>query len=269
MSRTKLIEKPLSPNYLSIYASTNAPEILYKYRKWTNDYHKSILLESKIYLASPSKFEDPLDCNVPVIYPKKAELTNFFMVESKKKNPHFSRAEHRRWAKKKAKESPLANIEERAIFIEEKKVEYNASIGILSLTANNSNEALWNKYGDNHKGFCVGLDRDKLFHKLGGGGGITYYDQLPSIMFGKDPLDEQIEKNVYSKEKQWAFEEEYRCRKWFGYPATDSERNITMYDDCIVEVILGKDMKNTHKLEIRKIVALHHPNARIVDLKEK
>lgn len=56
----------------------NTPKKLYKYREWDNLYHREILENNMIYLASPSSFEDPLDCNPPIRYPKGQELFSFF-----------------------------------------------------------------------------------------------------------------------------------------------------------------------------------------------
>ena len=39
------------------------PEIIYKYRDWTNSYNKQIT-HREIYLASPKDLNDPFDCRV-------------------------------------------------------------------------------------------------------------------------------------------------------------------------------------------------------------
>ena len=59
------------------------PPILYKYRDWENDYHKEVLTNGTLYLASPSSFEDIKDCNVPEKYPKRQKLYKFFLEKSK------------------------------------------------------------------------------------------------------------------------------------------------------------------------------------------
>lgn len=60
------------------------PKILYKYRDWDNELHKKVLLENKLYLASPKDFEDIFDCNLPEKFPRKDELYNFFIDKAKK-----------------------------------------------------------------------------------------------------------------------------------------------------------------------------------------
>lgn len=49
------------------------------------------------------------------------------------------------------------------------------------------------------------------------------------------------------------------------YTATDKDRNVKLPENCIVEVILGKDMPPHQKEEIREIVRNKHPQAKIVD----
>lgn len=56
------------------------PKVLYKYRTWSNEYHKTILTENKVYLSSPRDFEDNLDCNVPEVFPSREELLAIFCL---------------------------------------------------------------------------------------------------------------------------------------------------------------------------------------------
>lgn len=39
----------------------DVPQQLYKYRDWSNDYHKKILTEREIYFTNVRAFNDPLD----------------------------------------------------------------------------------------------------------------------------------------------------------------------------------------------------------------
>src|ERR1043166_3031890 len=38
------------------------PAILYKYRDWSNDFHKRLITHNELFLPSPLKFNDPFDC---------------------------------------------------------------------------------------------------------------------------------------------------------------------------------------------------------------
>ena len=40
---------------------TTIPEVLYKYRDWSNKYHRNLISKQEIYLPKPSEFNDPFD----------------------------------------------------------------------------------------------------------------------------------------------------------------------------------------------------------------
>ncbi len=46
----------------------NLPEIVYKYRCWSNTFHKNLLTKNEVFLSSPSVFNDPFDCRIPKNY---------------------------------------------------------------------------------------------------------------------------------------------------------------------------------------------------------
>ena len=58
------------------------PDVLYKYRDWSNTLHQEILLDNKVYMASPSSFEDEYDCNVPESFPSLEELPRIYYEKS-------------------------------------------------------------------------------------------------------------------------------------------------------------------------------------------
>ena len=44
------------------------PEVIYKYRSWTNPFHLEVISKKVLYMASPSEFTDPHDCKNPIGY---------------------------------------------------------------------------------------------------------------------------------------------------------------------------------------------------------
>ncbi|MDB4920732.1 MAG: hypothetical protein JWQ54_2715 [Mucilaginibacter sp.] len=46
------------------------PKLVYKYRDWSNDFHKKTLINMELFLASSSSFNDPIDCKIPIAYYK-------------------------------------------------------------------------------------------------------------------------------------------------------------------------------------------------------
>jgi hypothetical protein len=45
-------------------AEIDIPPMLYKYRSWQDNYHKTILTRQEVFMSPPSWFEDEKDCRV-------------------------------------------------------------------------------------------------------------------------------------------------------------------------------------------------------------
>jgi Protein of unknown function (DUF2971). len=256
----------MSDNYTMEYVDGGKmvyPKIIYKYRDWDNPYHQKILRENKIFLSSPRDFEDDMDCNVPESFPKKEELYNFFLEKSKEEIPNASRQECRAFARHWSKHSPLANPTSLKRQIEHYNNEFNDRFGVCSLTADSENADMWEKYANDSKGICIGFDSSKLFGVVGGGGEVIYVEELPTIDFVNDDFKTKHGKNIFFKENKWAFEKEYRLHKFWKDSPKMENRNILMLEDCIVEVILGKDISEENKKEIIELLHKQNPNITI------
>jgi hypothetical protein len=137
--------------------------------------------------------------------------------------------------------------------------EMNISIGVLSLTAHDDVDALWEKYSDDHRGFCVGFDSAKLVEFCGSGGSVQYYDELPPIFpRPHHDLDVQMALEVFSKERKWEFEKEYRVTK-FARPLAPANRIVHLPPVAFKCIILGADMTEEHEAEIKNAVATSIP----------
>lgn len=229
------------------------PEILYKYRDWSNDYNKRFITHKEVFMANPSSFEDELDCKLPVRYDLLTEkqAMEFAVNLSKRVNPHFNRQRHRKDSLKWVKEKKyLKNYEEYTEFYFR---EYDKRLGVLSLTEHNCLKEMWGKYANNHQGFCVGYDSRKLFNYLGGGGKVNYYDKMP-IILPQPMMDIDVARNlqVYQKESKWDFEKEYRTQKFWIQGASINDRQIQLPADVFHHVILGKNMSGDDEKIIRE-----------------
>ena len=144
------------------FNEVNAPSVLFKYRSWHKEFERKVLTEKELYLSSPGKFDDTMDCNLEEQFPEGKDLYDLFVEDCKIKYPSKNRDERRKYAKYWSKHSPLANKELRDKLLDEFKNMRDESFGVLSLTLRNDNDYLWERYGDQHKGFCVGVNTQKL-----------------------------------------------------------------------------------------------------------
>ena len=233
------------------------PLIVYKYRTWHDLFHKRFLTDREIFLASPSTFEDELDCHNPTRFDllSKKQIYDYFLWSSKNDNPNFSRQQHRRFSRDWAKSSDINYPEKVKKFMNDSVEQYYQHEGILSLTENWNNDQMWNKYADNEKGICIGYDTKIMFKFLGGGGEVEYCDELPIVM--PEPFmhyAEAMRNRVYFKLKKWEFEEEYRTKKFYPNIATIKDRQIQLPQNAFKKIILGNNISENDKLEIITIV---------------
>lgn len=230
---------------------SDLPKTIYKYRIWTDEYHREILSDQIVFMAPPNSFEDPIDCKLQKRWDllTDKEIYNRYLKESKENNKEFNRAQHREFARDWFKKSPMRIPD----YISQKQKEhyeiFNAHFGVLSLTANSKNHEMWNHYSDNCKGFCVGFNTKRMFKHLGGGGPVIYYKELP-IIHPDDDFDTEHFKQVFSKEEKWSFEEEYRTHYFYEKPASKDERKIVLPTECFSELIFGANMDSKNKQEI-------------------
>lgn len=244
------------------------PEILYKYRSWKNTNNKRFITENEVFMASPSQFEDKLDCKLPIRYDlmtkeqARAVYTRISNLDSNSSRQQ-KRKRVRELINKKEYLDPNFNRNYQEIYFKS----YFERLGILSLTAEYCSDSMWKKYGDNYTGFCIGYNSRILFNFLGGGGKVAYPDELPILL--PDPImskEEMRMKQVYNKEKKWAFEKEYRTQKFWEYPATKYDRRISLPKNAFNCVILGKNMNKVDRAEITESI---ENNIGEIDIKEQ
>lgn len=229
------------------------PNPIYKYRRWTDRYDKTVITHRQIFMAQSTSFEDEKDCKGRVRYDllNINQLIDLYYQASRIDNPGHTLEEHIKIANDWAKISPLKNIEGLIEQQEKDYVDWSKRNGILCITGDPANVKMWSKYSDLHNGFCVGFDSNRLFDFFGRGGEIQYVDALPDIFPSNiDSYIEQSIKQVFYKERKWAFEKEYRITKMHERHLTQEERVVTLPPEAFKEIIFGANMSQAYKNEI-------------------
>jgi hypothetical protein len=229
------------------------PTIVYKYRNWLTPFHNRFINEREVFMASPQSFEDSLDCKLRVRYDLLTEkqIMSWAMRLSQIKNPEYNRNQHRTESRAWMKEKRFKDKKIITDYHEYYDVEHNKRRGVLSLTAEPCLNDMWDKYANNSEGFCIGYNSRIMFEYLGGGGKVTYYDELPVIL--PEPIMEHLEIHalqIFSKEKKWEFEKEYRTHKFWENPADISKRQIKLPKEAFNKIILGKNISFKNRQEI-------------------
>jgi len=220
------------------------PETIYKYREWKNPYHKTILTKREIFFAAPDTFEDPLDCKNPIRYDllTKKEINELYKHRLDLEQT-ISRKARREKVREQARNSKLKDKEYIRQHNEETFKEYCKRAGVLSLTANPKNISMWEKYSDNHQGFCVGFNTKKALEVIGAAGPVIYKESLPIIYpEPKDSSDNLHIKRIFYKEKKWELEQEFRAHRFREQPMNINDRTSQLRPNAYKEVILGAKM---------------------------
>lgn len=236
------------------YEGIRYPTILFKYRNWSDEYHKKLLLDPSVFLSPPSWFhkDDPFDCNLPVRFDLLSDIEIFekYLESSFKENYYPNLKNHYDYAMQWFSKGILRD----SLHIERFKLDYyrsyNDRFGVLSLISNPLSMSMWERYGDNGNGFVVGYrSREFLGNGFGGGGTVTYYEELPIVKPFEDHMESYL-KQTYSKLSKWSFEEEYRIHKFWYNGASIEERNINISPESISEVVLGPNISDNDRNEI-------------------
>ena len=240
------------------------PETLYKYRSWGQKFHKSLLTQNEIFLASPANLNDPFDASLPFRY-KQEELTpeNIYkkLIEVGRKNwPKMSELELQEMAYKRQQSGVFENGEYWKEQHAESKDSMHKSFGILSCTTKNDNLLMWAHYADCHRGFCVGLNSEILFNTLGGAiSRVNYSESFPTMpLFNQDAS--YMIAMLNTKSPEWEYEDEYRLTKGGA-----ANKPFELPKEAITEVVLGCNMSSEHRKEIIEVLDNKLPHVKIFD----
>lgn len=245
-----LTKKPMKPE--------GYPDIIYKYRSWSNPYHRNILVNNEVFMSPPSDFNDPFDCRIP---------KNHFLIDSPEKIEKYINGgieKHREcliangkdidFEKHQLRESLQDLVTYQKEHEELEFSEMDQHYGVLSLSARWNSILMWSHYGDFHKGFCIGFNEEKMrtCGLFGKGGPVTYSKEFPEI----NPMEQEHTmitgfKQTHNKAQDWEYEEEYRLTNlFFPNPPSMEKRVIKVPTEFIEEVNLGMNISENHKNEI-------------------
>jgi hypothetical protein len=204
-----------------------------------------MITHREVYFAHPSTFKDPYDCRVVIQFGKMDDKQIKLFVR------HGVDRDHPMWNEKSRhlefkRRLKILRSHDAAYFDKGLSDTVEKSInatGILSLTALPYNDVMWEKYGNNHTGFCVGFYSEIVFQYCGGGGPVFYEDELPVVL--PEPIHDhydQMTRFFFTKLKKWEFEREYRVIKFETPLIPEHKRKVRLPKEAFREVILGKNM---------------------------
>lgn len=256
------------------------PQILYKYRNWNEDekskFHKTLLTHQQLFFSAPDSFEDPFDCRFPVEF----DFSFDSLYASMKASYYNANGLH--VMKDNQLKAVIEFLYEERFGDDKKRLErekefykiFNSTLSIYCLSKSCQSFEMWQKYGDNFKGFCIGYNLQNNFQSLVdayiAGGGVKYIDdksiKIPyKSIYNQQNVDDSIWfflDLVMTKYHSWSFEDEYRLFKInfdeLNYHNVPKFNNIfTVPNECFAEIIFGFEMEQKYKDEIYDICAVN------------
>lgn len=198
------------------------PPVLYKYRSF-DEHGWRMLSELEVFFASPKHFNDPQDTKIPVLYEqgllKQMYRKNLECLELV--SGHLSKKERKRQAEEMARTAyrNRNDLERREAYRKATAVEMDNMAGILSLTAVRDQTLMWSHYAAGHRGFCLGINSQKLLRfadRLSYRGvqllldKVRYYVEPPKLNPYTMPESKIYMTKLFSKSQDWSYEKEYR-----------------------------------------------------------
>ncbi len=236
------------------------PNILYKYRNWSNCYHKKLITDLELYFAQPLSFNDPFDFQLSLRYDlltRDQRLVHY-------RNEYIKKGYIDEYLEFKANyqvdHGPLTDpehLERNRKYTIEKM---NSSFGVVSLSKVPDSILMWSHYANCHTGFCVGLNTKFFWDELGVKAyKVSYSDKYPEIIpVEENNLEHYFDVMMTTKFKDWEYEQEFRFIK-SGY----SEKAKKLTGKYYESLILGCAMPEIQRKEILEMQKKYLPNIKV------
>ena len=252
------------------------PPRLYKYRCWTDEYHRRMLTHNAIFFTSARNFNDPFDCTIPV---EIEDVSDSYVKErivrlQRESTPNISDDELQVIVDYEMSQRTWENPVELQKWHENYQ-ESKFSQGIFGLSEPRDNLLMWSHYANSHKGFCVGFDTSALeafFKRIFEEDEkhivfpvkVEYQRNYPIFRFHGMDYREFYVRPLTTKSADWGYEKEYRYIRM-----EKADVQYSLDSGIIVEVILGCQMPSEHKSEIKEVLREKGSKAELFEARMK
>jgi hypothetical protein len=222
------------------------PRFLYKYLSpdmpaaWLED----ILVESSLYLNSPTRFNDPFDLKAHLVYEGKIQEKRKRWEEIVKNNdPGLTKSQRER------KISELMASKSNSVEHLRKVFDVHTGMaGISSFSEEAKNLLMWSHYSRMHKGivlqFDIFQDLDNLLPIMK----VQYSREYPTINFTKN-FGAQLGPVMLRKSPDWAYEKEWRLVYIGG-----ANSYLKFKPEALSGLIFGSKIEPTFRNRIERLL---------------
>lgn len=201
-------------------ANGSFPRYLYKYRD-ASALTESIFSSKEMWFSSPTKFNDPFDCNLSEVDQHSAgDLETYYenMILGKPDEEVL-----------RSIGPDLKKLEE---IVEKAKLVVLSRTGVLCLSRAFNNILMWSHYANNHKGLVIEFDLKADPEFFLSPINISYTTEYQPTDFAANPHG-SITSTISTKSSLWQYEGEVRIYKNGGVGLT------AFHPNCIKRVLFG------------------------------
>jgi hypothetical protein len=263
------------------------PTTVYKYRNCDNPNHMRMLSANEIYFAIPSEFNDPFDCAIPYTFwntTDDAKTAEYISMIARDQPEYLALPLSKREAwviqtvQERMKSKPITRQEQHLEELGIARLQ-TERFGIFSAVSDNSetglkgyeNNLMWSHYGNQHAGFCVGLNVKKLLAPAQSTMQIPeniYFEEVDYVreypVLSPYRADGTIHQMGFdearlilrTKDDIWKYEREWR---WLIQRRYGSSAGVVkpISPDAIDSVYLGMRISNTNQESIKQILQIN------------
>ncbi len=226
------------------------PRFLYKFRpliaKSTEqtDRLRDYLVESRLWLSSPTAFNDPFDMRGQFVFVGKPQ--------DKRKHINNRLKQLRPDLVKSQRETFAFNILSNNLIIENLEDRYGQlreNFGVCSFTEDTRNILMWAHYGSNHTGvslqFQLAQDLSVFSHALK----VDNLPEYPIIDYLKETLGKALGRTLLRKSELWAYEKERRILQPDG-----ANHYLKFNPSALTALILGCEISIDEEKVIKMLI---------------
>ena len=241
-------------------------EIVYKYRDWKNPYHQKILTNRELFFSSTDQFNDPFELYLPIKINKEelteGNLRDKYEEDAKTRFPELSESERQEKISLYLQKNLLNNKEHLRWVCEKTRKDFNSEFGVFCFGQSDNNYLMWSHYSDAHKGFCVGIELNRINQEIKPNvfGPVQYSKEFPSFLLSPNVRNENFINLAFTKSIIWEYEQEIRLVK-YGMVS----KPIVISPECFKEVILGCRATSETKKEISEFLQKEMPHVSLFE----
>jgi hypothetical protein len=251
------------------------PPLLYHYSGLSGDrleWMRKLIVESKLYFAPPSAFNDPLDCRIPPTFDASAlAIEHFWRPQLKQLFPLENPRAHKKRIRQMVMNSKTKAGQQQLTKEVFKTLDKN---GIACFAKDPANMLLWSYYAEGHSGIAVSFNmRREHLAALGRQFmpiEVQYADNFPVVNYYKVKTHEFLRTLFGTKSFAWKHEEEWRVvSNTVGYvslpPAMIDGVVLGMRTDPHKEATIRQWLKDRVP-PVKLLRVVHKPRSFILDV---